>query len=211
MAAWDTHPVASASGPGWESLFWMLFERSANPIGLLDEQRRFVDLNAPALRMLGRTRGDVVGRPVTDFIKADELRAADVDWRTFLRAGEFAGSRTFVRLDGTEVVAELAARRATVNGRRLALYVTLTTEEPMPDLAGGRPDTTALTNREREVVTLIALGEDTAGIAQTLQISPETVRTHVRNAMHKLGAHTRAQLVAACLVSDAAVALPHLP
>jgi len=53
-----------------------------------------------------------------------------------------------------------------------------------------------LTEREREVVVLIALGLETGGIAEELTISVDTVRTHVRNAMAKLGAHTRAQLVA---------------
>ena len=37
------------------------------------------------------------------------------------------------------------------------------------------------------------------GIAQTLHVSPSTVRTHVRNSMTKLGAHTRAQLVAVAM------------
>jgi DNA-binding CsgD family transcriptional regulator len=72
---------------------------------------------------------------------------------------------------------------------------------PAPVLSGELP----LTEREREVVTLIALGRETAQIAEELHISPETVRTHVRNAMSRLGAHTRAQLVAMVLCSDHAV------
>jgi DNA-binding NarL/FixJ family response regulator len=43
---------------------------------------------------------------------------------------------------------------------------------------------------------LIARGLETGGIAEELTISVDTVRTHVRNAMAKLDAHTRAQLVA---------------
>ena len=42
-------------------------------------------------------------------------------------------------------------------------------------------------------------------IAKVLNISSETVRTHVRNAMTKLGAHTRAQLVALVLSNERAV------
>jgi DNA-binding NarL/FixJ family response regulator len=67
-----------------------------------------------------------------------------------------------------------------------------------------------LTAREREVVTLIALGEDTAGIARELHVSPETVKTHVRNAMAKLGVHTRAQLVAVSLGRQLPARLPRL-
>jgi DNA-binding CsgD family transcriptional regulator/ketosteroid isomerase-like protein len=61
-----------------------------------------------------------------------------------------------------------------------------------------------LTERERQVVSLIALGCDSGQIATELFISPETVRTHVRNAMSKLGARTRAQLVALVLCNERA-------
>jgi DNA-binding CsgD family transcriptional regulator len=57
------------------------------------------------------------------------------------------------------------------------------------------------------VVTLIALGHDTSQIADGLLVSPETVRTHVRNAMSKLGARTRAQLVAIALSTGEAALL----
>ncbi len=51
--------------------------------------------------------------------------------------------------------------------------------------------TTILSVREREIVALLAKGQSGAGIAGILAISPETVRTHIRNAMTKLGASTR--------------------
>lgn len=53
-----------------------------------------------------------------------------------------------------------------------------------------------LTFREKEVVDLIAEGLTTQGIAKKLYISEHTARSHVRNAMEKVGARTRAQLVA---------------
>ena len=53
-----------------------------------------------------------------------------------------------------------------------------------------------LTPREREVLTLLADGLNGQAIARHLFLSPETVRTHVRNATAKLGAHTRVQAVA---------------
>jgi hypothetical protein len=43
---------------------------------------------------------------------------------------------------------------------------------------------------------LLAVGESGAQIADALVLSPETVRTHIRNAMSKLGASSRAQAVA---------------
>lgn len=53
----------------------------------------------------------------------------------------------------------------------------------------------SLTRREREILGLLAEGMSGAQIAGKLVLSPETVRTHVRNAMSKLGASTRSQAV----------------
>lgn len=52
-----------------------------------------------------------------------------------------------------------------------------------------------LTPREREVLTLVALGLSNEQIAQWLYISPTTAKTHVNRTMMKLGARDRAQLV----------------
>lgn len=56
-----------------------------------------------------------------------------------------------------------------------------------------------LTKREREILGLLAEGMTGAQIAGKLVLSPETVRTHVRNATVKLGASTRSQAVALAL------------
>ncbi|MGW2632291.1 response regulator [Streptomyces chattanoogensis] len=52
-----------------------------------------------------------------------------------------------------------------------------------------------LTGREREVLTLVAGGLSNDEIAERLEVSPLTVKTHVNRAMAKLGARDRAQLV----------------
>jgi len=53
-----------------------------------------------------------------------------------------------------------------------------------------------LTERERAVAALIAQGQSNQEIAATLVVSKRTVETHVGNIMSKLGATTRAQVVA---------------
>jgi DNA-binding CsgD family transcriptional regulator len=53
-----------------------------------------------------------------------------------------------------------------------------------------------LSTREREILGMLAGGVSGAQIAESLVLSPETVRTHIRNAMAKLGATSRAQAVA---------------
>jgi DNA-binding NarL/FixJ family response regulator len=73
-----------------------------------------------------------------------------------------------------------------------------------PTMAGaltgrGRERVVALTERERDVLRLLSDGLDNEEIGQRLFISPETVRTHLRKAMTKLGASTRTQAVAMAL------------
>ena len=78
-------------------------------------------------------------------------------------------------------------------------------ERTASDGTQGRPEGTKrartgpLSNREREVFELLADGLSGAEIAARLVLSPETVRTHIRNAMAKLGASTRSHAVAIAL------------
>ena len=56
-----------------------------------------------------------------------------------------------------------------------------------------------LTDRERDVLRLVAHGEPTRRIAGQLGISRETVETHIRSGMRKLGARTRTEAAALAL------------
>ena len=86
-------------------------------------------------------------------------------------------------------------------GRRLVLFVALTTSRWGARFRRAAQGTAprALTAREREIVELVSLGGAGPEIADELHISHETVRTHVRNAMEKLDARSRAHLVAKAL------------
>jgi DNA-binding CsgD family transcriptional regulator/AraC-like DNA-binding protein len=59
-----------------------------------------------------------------------------------------------------------------------------------------RPSSGPLTETETQIVRLIADGRNAPQIAQILNRSPHTVRTHIRNASAKLEAHGRADLIA---------------
>ena len=68
----------------------------------------------------------------------------------------------------------------------------------VPRAPGGRtapPGLASLTEREREVVALVAAGMSNDEIARKLVVSPLTAKTHVSRAMTKLNARDRAQLV----------------
>ncbi|HEY7379993.1 MAG TPA: helix-turn-helix transcriptional regulator, partial [Gaiella sp.] len=66
-----------------------------------------------------------------------------------------------------------------------------------PGLAAGAPDGDGvLSEREREVLNLVALGFSDAQIAGQLVLSPHTVHRHVANVRRKLGQPSRAAAVA---------------
>lgn len=65
--------------------------------------------------------------------------------------------------------------------------------QPMAGEAAARIE--GLTDREREILALVATGADNAQIAEALFISPATVKTHLARIMSKTASHDRAQLV----------------
>ncbi|WP_119728774.1 response regulator transcription factor [Thermomonospora amylolytica] len=74
--------------------------------------------------------------------------------------------------------------------RRLIAEFATRARKPVPDVR-----LNALTDREREVMALVAEGLTNEEIAERLVVSPATAKTHVSRAMVKLGARDRAQLV----------------
>ncbi len=109
-----------------------------------------------------------------------------------------AGASGFVVKD-TEPADLLQALRVTVRGD--ALLSPAVTRRLIGEFVG-RPaavapatDLELLTNREREVVTLVAHGLSNDEIAERMVLSPLTAKTHVSRAMTKLGLRDRAQLV----------------
>jgi len=109
-----------------------------------------------------------------------------------------AGANGFLVKD-TEPTELLRAVRAVVDGdallspritRRLIEEFASRAKDP-----GDAPKLGVLTDREREVVALVAAGLTNDDIAERLIMSPATARTHVSRAMTKLGARDRAELV----------------
>jgi DNA-binding NarL/FixJ family response regulator len=68
-------------------------------------------------------------------------------------------------------------------------------DRPAGGIRASNPGLAALTDREREVVALVAEGLSNDEIAARLVVSPLTAKTHVSRAMTKLAARDRAQLV----------------
>jgi len=68
--------------------------------------------------------------------------------------------------------------------------------QPRMSRGGATPTVADLTDREKEVLELLAVGATNAQIAERLVVSGSTVKSHVRHILRKLGAVNRAQAVA---------------
>jgi DNA-binding NarL/FixJ family response regulator len=109
-----------------------------------------------------------------------------------------AGAAGFLLKD-TEPAGLLEALQVVMRGD--ALLSPAITRRLVSEFVARPPDAVAatgmegLTNREREVVALVAHGLSNGEIAEAMVLSPTTAKTHVSRAMIKLGARDRAQLV----------------
>lgn len=91
----------------------------------------------------------------------------------------------------------------------LSLGGPYTTMETADEDGLGNLPLDVLTGREREVLTLIGGGLNNDEIAERLNVSPLTVKTHVNRTMSKLGARDRAQLVVAAYENGLVRPGPH--
>jgi PAS domain S-box-containing protein len=192
-------PAFEPDRVNWQAAFELLFETTSTAVAILDDRRCLVDLNPAAQRLLGHCTADATAAEVEAAVAATERARSAAEWEQLLREGRGSGTRTLIGHDGGEVQITFVAVIEAVEGGRRAVYTL--TPDPAPAGAQGLEVAPTLTKREAEVVRLIARGLDTAEIAAALHVSPNTVRSHVRNAMAKLSARTRAQLVAHALGS----------
>jgi DNA-binding NarL/FixJ family response regulator len=155
-----------------------------------------MDIRMPELDGLAATR-EVVSDPELAGVKVLILTTFETDEYLFetLRAG----ASGFVIKD-TEPAELVRAVRVVARGDAL-LSPKVTRQliaefvaQPMRRRAVP-PELDELTDREREVLALVARGLSNAQIAERLVVSPATAKTHVGRAMMKLHAHDRAQLV----------------
>jgi DNA-binding CsgD family transcriptional regulator len=186
--------------------FWRVFEQSRIPMALVGRDRCFMELNQAMLELCEFTRDDVLGTYAGRGAMVDRA-TSDAEWATLVGTGELYGERVIEQANGTLLSVAYAAHATAVGNRWLALVVTLSARSHPSGqeligaarFASSNGPGSRLTRREREVVRLVALGSGTRSIAEDLGVSPETIRTHVRNSMAKTGAHTRAELVAQVL------------
>jgi DNA-binding NarL/FixJ family response regulator len=155
-----------------------------------------MDVRMPGVDGLEATR-TIAADDSLAAVKVVVLTTFDLDEYVFeaLRSG----ATGFLLKDSEPVELVRAVRLASTGEALMSPSVTRRLIAEFASRPEHRPvDTRALrdlTDREREVVALVAGGLSNEEIAETLFISPATARTHVSRAMTKLAARDRAQLV----------------
>jgi len=152
-----------------------------------------MDLVMPGLGGIEATRRLVAGYPAVAVLV---LTMSEDDDSLF--AALRAGARGYLLKESAadDIVRAVVtvARGGTVLGARVSARVLdAVLARPLPDAPGPFP---RLTEREREVLDLVARGYQNARVAHHLGVSEKTVRNHVSVILAKLPAATRAEAVA---------------
>ncbi|MFG2866846.1 response regulator [Streptomyces sp. NPDC048338] len=156
-----------------------------------------MDVRMPELDGIGATRLIAADEDLAG-VRVLVLTTYDTDEHVVeaLRAGASGFVVKDIRpaelLDAIRTVAAGEALLSPGPTARLIARVLAAPEAPAARSAGG-PD--ELSERERQVLALVARGLNNAEIAETLGLSPLTAKTHVSRIMGKLAARDRAQLV----------------
>ena len=172
------------AGPddGYAQVFWTAFRRSANAMFVVGLDRRIVAVNEAGTALAGRSADALTGERMTTLLDdpaeaPDDAVGAHRCCGANRSAAGGSGGRTARRASSTSRCGPAApgdrarSRRVRPQPRR-------------PPLGAGARAGPADHARE-EIVGRIALGEVTPEICAALHIAPDTVRTHVRNAMAK--------------------------
>jgi PAS domain S-box-containing protein len=176
--------------------FWFV-DSLVVPASVHDTQGRFVHANPAAERASGRTNADWRGRHYTDPIPP-EVRESVVALFQRAVAGEPTEFETAFHDASGELRAVRAQHLPLRSGEKVVgiLILAFDSRRPPAGVAGPEPRP-HLTPRQREILELVESGLSTTEIAETLGLSIETVRNHLRNLMSELDAHSRLQALAA--------------
>jgi PAS domain S-box-containing protein len=182
-----------------EHALWQFVDQAPVPLVIADDARAFMHVNGSWTQLFGYTNDQALDMHIDDMLAPESRPGISMRWSDLLTAGAATARIALVCADGSRLELRYSALANAIPGQHLALFLA---ERPAP--AGlGRPSrgrrAGQLTLREQESLRLVALGMTTTAAAERLGISPETVRTHVRNAMNKLGARTRAQAIAVAM------------
>lgn len=181
-----------------ESL-WAFLDNAPVALMAADSERQILRVNARWSDLTGYDSDAATAMRVDDLLAPESRPGIEMRWSDLLGTGLATARIVVMRPDHARVAMRYGAFANVLPG----VHVAACLAEPGQDPRALRPARARragqLTRREQESLRLVALGMTTTAAAEQLGISPETVRTHVRNAMNKLGARTRAQAIAVAM------------
>jgi DNA-binding CsgD family transcriptional regulator len=144
-------------------------------------------------RAAKETIGDRVGKKWAAVMTERSIRDAEEVWKTLVCAGEPAEVTVEAILpDGTTERRDISAAPLREGGSVVGVFgVGAASHAPARTATG----TFSLTERQLEILQLLADGKSTDQIAGELFLSKTTVRNHVARVLAALGVHTRVQAV----------------
>ncbi len=168
--------------------------------GTAAEGRRLVQELAPDVALVDIRLGEEEdGIDLTRSLLADDPERRVVLYtgssdEELLFSGLDSGARGYALKDGSprelvDALAQVAGGGSYVDPRLRPALLSRRATERLPSIS----------NREREILDLLAQGLTGEAVAAQLVISAETVKTHIRNAMNKLEATTRVHAIAIAL------------
>ena len=181
--------VAEPSPPGT-----IVLDRDLRPVSWTTGARAWID-TLPSARLFAAEGGRVVCAART-LMRPSVVYPAAV----LARSGkDVAEARALVQaLDGRWVTIEAAALEGEREGE-VAVNLRAATANETFDLLCR---VYALSQRERELVSLLVAGLDTRAISERLFISPHTVQDHLKSVFAKIGIHSRRELLARLAASS---------
>lgn len=191
------------------------------PAFACNQNGRIVDWNEDAEQILGHASADMIGRHCFEVLDGRDVfgnrfcheRCAI---RSMIRRREPINHWQLNYRTASGERIDVAVSAVLVNGGKGAECVVVhvleaveatgdesapgTADEPAGSLAiedagDARAEPVELTTRERQILRMLADGSNTSEIVDRLYISSDTVRTHIRNILHKLNAHSRLEAV----------------
>jgi len=180
-------------------ILWAFLDTAPVALMAADDNRQIVRVNARWADLTGYDADVAVGMRIDDLLAPESRPGIEMRWSDLLGTGLATARVVILRPDHVRVAVRYGAFANVLGGVHIGAYLA----EPGQDTRALRPARARragqLTRREQESLRLVAMGMTTTAAAEQLGISPETVRTHVRNAMNKLGARTRAQAIAVAM------------
>jgi len=182
-----------------QEVLWTFIDSAPVAVLAADDDRHILRVNSRWCDLTGYDAGAVAGSLIDEMLAPESKPGIDMRWTDLMGTGLSTARIVILRPDHVRIAVRYSGFANVIAG----IHVAACLPEPGQDGRAIRPARARragqLTRREQESLRLVAMGMTTTAAAEQLGISPETVRTHVRNAMNKLGARTRAQAIAVAM------------